>query len=780
LYPGAVPARSYFETAVDRCESQLDDPLLIGEDELDLVDASRFPSVGAVNITYDDNTSELAYYTGKTGDRLTGLTRGVQSVEDDHGTNQTAYLSRTEVHHNRLAEELAAGLAELGSNPSGASDTVADRFTVVEGVITGLALNSLTDVDVPAPADLSVLRYNDGSGNWEAFPNAADNLQEVTAIGNTTTLPIEVGRILTVNGQVGYGATVYLDNTASDAATGTGILLIGNDLGHVLEVQALRSGLVDGRVQVNLKVAGGSLRIRDSAGNPRFAVETATGQVAVSGYDFAVSVGDKILWNVDDAGDTYSVADASNWYLYNQGSPYVSVIGTTVSINGFSTEVQMGTLQITSNTAGQDRGISIVPVRYYPNADNFIQIATSNAPDVDGGIPSRLLNIVGHTSGKMGGGTGGQYSFDSVSPDQYVRDIVFRWCKDWPNWDEGPLPDGTQTYGNVMRLYMRGGPDQPEPHGPGTGLGQVNIGPNVASSSGYPARLNLDGSIFIQGHDSQDSFLRMRGGWSGSEDNYIELTRLGDQEGMRWIGARNGSRGIAAGLTNAYAFDVFGVAPANVRQIHWRYIDDATANGTWPPTPSYTGTATTWMVFDPINETVALNISGQFIYNRDDGSDTYTYADASNWYLYNQGILRVSVVDRMIAYGTMIAINGVTPMFTLEVQGEQARAAYYYDATGNRAILSTDDVSDVNTGRVWVAGEQDATEVGIGQVPQSGYMLAVSGDFASANAEVGSAGWVYMGNPTTNGSWRMGRSGNNLVLQRRESAVWNTKQTVTA
>lgn len=49
----------------------------------------------------------------------------------------------------------------------------------------------------------------------------------------------------------------------------------------------------------------------------------------------------------------------------------------------------------------------------------------------------------------------------------------------------------------------------------------------------------------------------------------------------------------------------------------------------------------------------------------------------------------------------------------------------------------------------------------------------------AGNVEVGSANWYYWGAPNTNDSWRQGRSGSNLVTQRREGGVWVTKQTIT-
>ena len=43
-----------------------------------------------------------------------------------------------------------------------------------------------------------------------------------------------------------------------------------------------------------------------------------------------------------------------------------------------------------------------------------------------------------------------------------------------------------------------------------------------------------------------------------------------------------------------------------------------------------------------------------------------------------------------------------------------------------------------------------------------------------------SAAAFYLGDPNTNGSWRIVRSGDNLVRQRRESGSWVTKGTDSA
>jgi hypothetical protein len=43
-----------------------------------------------------------------------------------------------------------------------------------------------------------------------------------------------------------------------------------------------------------------------------------------------------------------------------------------------------------------------------------------------------------------------------------------------------------------------------------------------------------------------------------------------------------------------------------------------------------------------------------------------------------------------------------------------------------------------------------------------------------------STGVIYLGDSSTDNSWRMVRSGNNLVFQRLESETWVTKSTISA
>jgi hypothetical protein len=62
--------------------------------------------------------------------------------------------------------------------------------------------------------------------------------------------------------------------------------------------------------------------------------------------------------------------------------------------------------------------------------------------------------------------------------------------------------------------------------------------------------------------------------------------------------------------------------------------------------------------------------------------------------------------------------------------------------------------------------------VGVGAATASS-KLDVNGDI-----ETGSGNALYFGDPNTDGSWRIIRIGVNLEIQRRESSVWTTKDTI--
>ena len=58
--------------------------------------------------------------------------------------------------------------------------------------------------------------------------------------------------------------------------------------------------------------------------------------------------------------------------------------------------------------------------------------------------------------------------------------------------------------------------------------------------------------------------------------------------------------------------------------------------------------------------------------------------------------------------------------------------------------------------------------------------LKLVGGILTGDLTIPSSNALYLGSSGTNGSWRFVRSGDNLVIQRRESDAWVDKGTITA
>lgn len=126
----------------------------------------------------------------------------------------------------------------------------------------------------------------------------------------------------------------------------------------------------------------------------------------------------------------------------------------------------------------------------------------------------------------------------------------------------------------------------------------------------------------------------------------------------------------------------------------------------------------------------------------------------------------VSTVDNSGLYASVSGAAGVNRGGVFITTGSAgSNRAVYANATSGSANYSF-------YGENGVLYNKD--NVGIG-VTSPTSALDVNGD-----AELSSTGSVYFGDPTTNDSWRIVRSGNNLVIQRRESGSYVTKSTISA
>jgi hypothetical protein len=81
------------------------------------------------------------------------------------------------------------------------------------------------------------------------------------------------------------------------------------------------------------------------------------------------------------------------------------------------------------------------------------------------------------------------------------------------------------------------------------------------------------------------------------------------------------------------------------------------------------------------------------------------------------------------------------------------------------------------------AANQDQIRVWTSDISSTTFSVATNGDAKVKDISLkdgnNAAGFMYLGDSSTDGCWRIGVSTNNLVIERRESSAWVTKTTVT-
>lgn len=141
------------------------------------------------------------------------------------------------------------------------------------------------------------------------------------------------------------------------------------------------------------------------------------------------------------------------------------------------------------------------------------------------------------------------------------------------------------------------------------------------------------------------------------------------------------------------------------------------------------------------------SIGGQFVMFDQTGSTVQVlYAGAAGSF--------VNVPNKNFGVGLSSSITA-----QLTVAGDNA-------ASTSDAFLATDNVATV------LMVIENAGDVGIGEADPSS-KLDVGGD-----VEINSSNAFYLGDPGTDGTWRIIRSGDDLLMQQREAGTYNTKQTI--
>jgi hypothetical protein len=170
VYPTSPDTIANLFEVANNAMSTLGAAITSGDTSLQLANAASFPSSGAVTI--DD---EIIYYTGKSTNTLTGLSRGQDgTVAAAHSSGAAAEMRYTAAHHAVLNTAIRALQAKLGT---GAGISAAGQY------LRGNGSGASVWASIQA-ADLPVIAISGGGTGAITKAAAFDALSPMTAIGD--------------------------------------------------------------------------------------------------------------------------------------------------------------------------------------------------------------------------------------------------------------------------------------------------------------------------------------------------------------------------------------------------------------------------------------------------------------------------------------------------------------------------------------------------------------------------------------------------------------------
>ncbi len=221
VFPGAVDTALTLLTAVNNTKVTLNADAGIGDTTITVDDASPLPASGY--LTFDDNETnpETIYYTGISGNDLTGVTRGADSTSAGaHITGAHLEQRWNATYHNTMVTELIA---------------------VMQNIVNRFGLN--TDIIIPAAIRFTPPKLTTTQRDALATPT------EGLVIENTTTHQL--------NFYDGTNWVVLVKlNTTGDVAlstAGAGVVVTTPDGVHTIRISVTNVD-TDGNAQINLGV----------------------------------------------------------------------------------------------------------------------------------------------------------------------------------------------------------------------------------------------------------------------------------------------------------------------------------------------------------------------------------------------------------------------------------------------------------------------------------------------------------------------------------------------
>jgi len=761
-YPGSVATKEQlWWIPENRVVSLLAAPISDTDTTISLVDASDFPNMGAVNITNGslENATELVYYDGKLGNDLLNCVRGVRSTASAHGTSDSAYQSDVKEHHNKTTEEVVAIETELGASPSGTFSTVADRLDNYGPKIGTLETDMLSaQADIVAlqaamsttMVDVSILQTDVATLQSQVSvletTVANMNLQAVTDIGATTTKAITTGGL-----SIGLQQKITLGEATNDGAwmawdDNKLLFKVGDNDNPVTGHMGWESGISHMFLRSAHRIYSDSEDIANlalyahpsSVGNLRAvairmfnqANEQSTitmhgdegiadprneslvlqsennivfynSPTYVLGQNLYLDVNKNLILNRDDGGDSYIMATALTIPFINQGTERFRLNNGGATVYGNTFEVEAKADDTFLNFILDSSNTTSTSTPRIRLENDLPKRFEISMDRSDAGQP----NSAGFT---LGGGAGG----DAAAGE------MFRW--------------NFNTAGSSMQLIKNSGDD----------FARLALG----ASAGVNAVLN------IREDATTDPGVRINTALPIVE---LYVAGVGEKSRLQYV----------TGASPRFSITTPNLAGTRTERITIAGDQDATEIAMGAGFLPQAGYTLALPGHPDTGNALGIATNNRMVFNRTDGGDSYAYADATSWYLYNQGAEVLKVFDgssstvqikrQNYGYGLAIENNGYTTYAWAVLSGGSPVAGMSFDgkyrgAVGSLAVPTYSFFTDPNSG---IRGGTDAMGLVAGGVDIIHIKYEATGNkrymwFGDFNPTAGSApnSFLWLGN----------------------------------
>jgi hypothetical protein len=357
FFPTSIATDANLYVAVNGVQTTLASPALISDTTLTLTSTSFLPITGAMTII-DGNSSEVVFYTGISGNTLTGVVRGADgTVAFPHPPGVLVGATIVAAHHNLLKNEIEAIEQALGV---GYTKTLA----------------SLNDVSISTPTIGQFLEWNGTS--WANTTTPLTGITVLTGDVTATGPGSAAATLATVNSNVGSftNANITVNAKGLITAATSGSVGVTSVTGTANQVIASAS---TGAVTLSLPQAIGT------ASDTTFRTLTLTG----NGTQGLILQGTNI-----------GVSNTSSFSVSSSGGS-LSLGGTTVFVVG-NLDLHSGTDIVLHNSANTHA----ITINYGAITADY----SLNLPQLQGGASTFLQN---DGSGNLSWAAGGSGSVNT-------------------------------------------------------------------------------------------------------------------------------------------------------------------------------------------------------------------------------------------------------------------------------------------------------------------------------------------------------------------------------